>query len=84
MQDLKKHKLAYSLLTILAVVYLAAAYYLRHRTELLFYVSLVFGFSYIIWGVIHHAITKTLSPRVMLEYILVTALGLSIISTLLL
>ena len=44
--------------------------------------SLVIGltvFFYILWGVLHHLINHELSLRIVIEYVLIGALGLSIL-----
>lgn len=83
-QDIKKHKIAYSLLAILATIFLSFIYVFRNTPYILMLVTLSFGVIYFFWGVLHHYIERDLSGRIMLEYGLVTALGLIIMSTLLL
>ncbi|HUD09699.1 MAG TPA: hypothetical protein VMR77_02775 [Patescibacteria group bacterium] len=36
-------------------------------------------FFYVLWGVLHHLINHELSARIMIEYVLIGALGLSIL-----
>lgn len=36
-------------------------------------------FFYILWGILHHLINHELSSRIVIEYVLIGALGLSII-----
>jgi len=84
LQDVKKHKVAYSLLAILATVFLGLIYTFRSTPYILMLVTFSFGLLYFVWGVVHHLIEHNLSGRIMLEYGLVTALGLIIMSTLLL
>lgn len=84
LQDVKKHKVAYSLLAILATVFLGLIYAFRSTPYILMLVTFSFGLLYFVWGVVHHLIEHNLNGRIMLEYGLVTALGLIIMSTLLL
>lgn len=84
MQDVKKYKGSYSLLALVAMLYLGACYSLRNSTTLVLYLTIGFGLFYFVWGILHHLATKSLSTKVMLEYFLVTALGIVIMSTLLL
>lgn len=84
LQDINRHKLAYSLLTLCAVVYLGLAYGLKDQPINLFFATVGFGLIYFFWGVLHHISTHSLTKRVVLEYLLVTALGIVIMSTLLL
>ena len=41
-------------------------------------VSLTISF-YVLWGILHHMINHELTPRIMIEYILIGALGISIL-----
>lgn len=84
LQELKQNKLDYSLLAILAASF--SFYFLlnRHRPTSLFVATLLFAIFYVIWGVWHHSKSHHLTWRIVLEYFLVAALGLSLVSTLLL
>ncbi len=84
LQDLKKHKIAYSLLSLAAIIYLVLVYLSRHNNTMLFYLTIFFGAVYFFWGIAHHIYERNLTFRTVVEYILVTALGISIMSTLLL
>lgn len=84
MQDVKKYKGSYSILAVVAMLYLASSYNLRNNPMFVLYLTLAFGLFYFVWGIVHHLTTKSLNSRVMLEYFLVTALGIVIMSTLLL
>lgn len=84
LQDIKQHKLAYSLLALLATAFLACVYLFRNTPTLLLLLTASFGILYFIWGAMHHLSERNLNLKIMLEYGLVTALGLIIMSTLLL
>lgn len=84
MQDVNKYKGWYSILALFAIIYLYLTYTLRNNSILVVYLTIGFGIFYLLWGIIHHLATKSLNPKVMLEYFLVTALGIVIMSTLLL
>lgn len=83
-QDVNNHKIAYSLLAISAGIFLWLIYSNSHREQMLLYTTIGFGGFYFVWGVAHHLIERNLTGRIMLEYALVTALGIGIMSTLLL
>jgi hypothetical protein len=36
-------------------------------------------FFYILWGLLHHLINHELTPRIVIEYVLIGALGMSIL-----
>ncbi len=84
MQDVKNYKGSYSILAIVAIIYLGFSYHLRNSPTTIFLLTIGFGLFYFLWGLIHQIVTKTFSGKVMLEYLLVTALGIVIMSTLLL
>ncbi|MBP9702928.1 hypothetical protein KBD69_04525 [Candidatus Woesebacteria bacterium] len=84
MQDVQKHKLAYSLLAATSIVYLGLVFTLRNMPQVLLYATVVYGVIYLIWGLIHHLTLKDLTGRTVLEYVLVTALGIVVMSTLVL
>ena len=84
MQDVSKHKLAYSLLASIAIVYLGLVFVLRNMPNILLVATIAFGALYFLWGVIHHLYEKNLSLKIVLEYVLVTALGIVVMSTLVL
>lgn len=84
MQDVVKHKLAYSLLASFAIVYLGLVFLLRNIPQVLLITTISFGVLYFLWGIIHHLYEKNLTSRIMLEYFLVTALGIAVMSTLVL
>lgn len=84
MQDVVKHKLAYSLLASFAIVYLGLVFLLRNIPQVLLITTISFGVLYFLWGIIHHLYEKNLTSRIMLEYLLVTALGIAVMSTLVL
>ncbi len=84
MQDVHKHKGSYILLALVATLYLYATYQFRNTPSIVVYLTLGFGCFYLLWGIVHHLMLKSLSGKVMLEYFLVTTLGVIIMSTLLL
>lgn len=84
MQDVAKHKLAYSLLAGIAIVYLGLVFVLRNMSTVLLIATISFGVLYFLWGIIHHLYEKNLSLKIVLEYVLVTALGIVVMSTLVL
>ena len=36
-------------------------------------------FFYVLWGMVHHLINHELTPRIMIEYVLIGVLGMSIL-----
>ncbi|GAB4027723.1 MAG: hypothetical protein Fur0011_6430 [Candidatus Microgenomates bacterium] len=83
-KDVAKHKLAYSLLASIAIVYLGLVFLLRNIPQVLLIATISFGVLYFLWGIIHHLYEKNLTGRIVLEYVLVTALGIVVMSTLVL
>ncbi len=46
-------------------------------------IALATAVAYVFWGVVHHALHKDLHPETVIEYIVIAALGLTIIFSLL-
>ena len=75
---MNKHKEYYiSLLAILFVGFLIA--YNSPNKQFQFMVVVVTAFFYAFWGVLHHFINHELTPKIMIEYVLIGLLGISIL-----
>lgn len=79
MKKIKKHSFYYlSLLTILflglVLTFLAAP-----NIKLQGIIILLTVFFYVLWGILHHLINHELTAKIMIEYVLIGALGLSIL-----
>jgi len=81
--ELKKHKVDYSFLAVIASVFVFLFLAKRNESSYLLLLTLCFALAYILWGVWHHSRTHSLSLRVVLEYLLVGTLGILIVATLL-
>lgn len=83
-KDITKNKIDYSILAVSAGVFLT--YFVLNQTHPanLFKATLVFALFYIIWGAYHHLRTRSLTGKIMLEYILVAVISVAVASTLLL
>lgn len=81
-KDVLENKIDYCILAIVSAIYLVLIY--RFQTDYTYLFDLTLGFSlgYFLWGIYHHYRIKGLTLRIMLEYLLVSILGLVIISTL--
>jgi hypothetical protein len=77
-------RIDYCVLAIIAIAYLAFVVNYQTVPRYIFIATIVFGIIYVIWGVIHHLKIKNFHTRVVLEYLLVAALGVALVSTLLL
>lgn len=77
------HKSDYSLLALLAIVYIVSIFRYQSTSQYLLFATIIFSILYFIWGIFHHLRTQTFHARVVLEYLLVALLGLVIVSTLL-
>ena len=79
-----KNKTDYSILLIVATLYLALIWHYQTSPKYVLFSTVIFALVYLVWGVIHHLKSKSFHARIMLEYLLVASLGIAIISTLLL
>lgn len=53
------------------------------RRDLQFLVGFMSALSYVMWGIIYHIIERDLYPRVVIEYVLVAAVGMILMYTVL-
>lgn len=56
---------------------------LNGSRDLQFLVGFVSSLSYVLWGIIYHVIERDLYPRVVVEYVVVAAVGLVLLYTVL-
>ncbi|KKU44981.1 MAG: hypothetical protein UX64_C0040G0003 [Microgenomates group bacterium GW2011_GWC2_46_7] len=78
-----RHVSDYSLLALLAVIYISSIFRYQSTPQYLLFATIIFAVLYFIWGIFHHLHTGSFHPRVVLEYLLVALLGLALVSTLL-
>lgn len=71
-------------LLIILVGGLSAFYYVRPNTALQFVVGVLTSVAYAAWGIIHHAMQKDLHINVVVEYALMAAIAIIVLSTVLL
>lgn len=81
-KDILDNKLDYCILALIAGAYLVLCYRFQTDINYLFDLTLGFSLGYFLWGIYHHLRSHSLNFRIVLEYFLVSALGLVIISTL--
>ncbi|MCL5970886.1 MAG: hypothetical protein M1450_05320 [Patescibacteria group bacterium] len=75
----KKHLGYYlSLLTIL-ILGLLLTFLATPNIKLQIIIILVTIFFYVLWGILHHLINHELTGKIMVEYVLIGALGVSIL-----
>lgn len=75
----KKHIGYYlSLLTIL-IFGLILTFLAAPNIQLQIIIILLTTFFYVLWGIFHHLINHELSSKIMVEYVLIGALGVSIL-----
>jgi hypothetical protein len=73
----------YSILVILATVYVGVVYRFQTVPKYILIATSVFALSYVLWGIAHHIRARNFHVRIVLEYLLVALLGVAIVSTLL-
>lgn len=77
--DITRHKGYYiSLVTILAISgYLILAAASDRKLQILTVITA--AFFYIIFGIVHHLVNHDLKPKIVIEYILIGALGATVV-----
>jgi len=56
---------------------------LQGKQDLQFIVGFIAAISYVMWGIIYHVIERDLYAKIVVEYVLVSAIGLSLLYTVL-
>lgn len=79
-----QHKGDYSILALLATIYVVVIFRYQTVPKYILMATIGFGACYLIWGIAHHLRARNFHTRIVLEYLLVTILGIAIVSTLLL
>lgn len=82
-KDIKQNKIHYSVLAIGSGIFLILFLANQTNTTYMFRSSIAFAIFYVFWGFFHHYEAKSLTGKVMLEYILVAVLALVVASSLL-
>lgn len=83
MKEIKKHLFEYLLLATIGVFFIFLLSLFAGDRLNQFVVMILFTIFYILWGIIHHAANKTLHLKIVLEYILIGAVGLFLLEILL-
>jgi len=65
----------YLTLILLAIVYLILVLLTSFNPQYIRNLTIIFSFLYFIWGIWHHKREKSLHPKIVLEYLLVSLLG---------
>jgi len=78
-KDIRKHPVDYVFLVGILGIFLASYYsaWPNHVTQQLLGVCL--GVGYVLWGIVHHRATRTLSKRIVLEYFFIGLLATSLL-----
>lgn len=78
-KKIKKHLGYYFSLLATLILGLALVFLAAPNLKMQIAIVLLIIFFYILWGTMHHLINHELTARIMIEYMLVGALGASII-----
>lgn len=77
--SIKKHFWYYLSLAVMLLVCLAIAFMLSYNTMLQILALFAGTCFYILWGIVHQQIHHHLTPKIMLEYVLMGSLGFVLI-----
>ena len=80
LEDIHHHLIHYVILLCILVAGFSTFLVFRHQTLIQMGISVVVAFLYVLWGIGHHsAIEKHMHSRIMIEYILVSLIGLILV-----
>lgn len=71
----KKSLIDYLLLILLVIIYLVLILAFSFSKKDLNFITLGLAFFYFFWGIWHHKKEKSLHPRIVIEYLIIAALG---------
>ena len=60
-----------------------AFFYVSPNSSQQLIVGVITSISYVLWGLIHHALQKDLHKRIVVEYILIGAIAIILLATIL-
>lgn len=78
------HKSDYLILAIFCAGYVVFIFRYQATPHLILLSTLTFALTYILWGIWHHFRSGSFHAKIVLEYFLVSLLGVAVVSTLLL
>jgi len=76
---MKKQPFHFLVLLIILITGVFMFHFVRHNTSLQLLVGIITSISYIIWGLVHHAIKRDLHRKVVVEYILIGAIAIIVL-----
>lgn len=78
-----RHVIHYGILVAILGIGVAAFYAVRPNTLLQLLAAITTAVSYVLWGIVHHAIEKDLHHRIVIEYMLIGAIAIVLFVTVL-
>lgn len=82
--EVKKHIFEYLLLLTAGVFFIFLLSLFKGDRYSQFTIMVFFAAVYLLWGIIHHRIHRTLHVKIVIEYMLIAALGIFLLQILLL
>ncbi len=79
-KNFKKHLGYYSSLIAILFLGLVLVFVASPNIELQIIITLLTIFFYILWGLFHHLTNHELTAKIVIEYMLIGALGMTIVS----
>lgn len=77
--SLRKHIAYYFFLLLILLLGLILSFYFSFDRQLQMLAIIMTAISYVVWGVSHHFVHHDLTPKIMIEYVLIGSLGMSIV-----
>jgi len=75
-QEIKKHPIDFACLAAVFLVGLVAFFFFSHLPEIQKIIVVFTGLGYFLWGIFHHWQEGDLSFKVIVEYLMLTILGI--------
>ena len=78
MKKHKNHLEYYACLGIILLTGFLLAIQFTHKTNQMFTV-VVIAFFYVLWGILHHILHHNINTKIVIEYIIISSLGMTVV-----
>lgn len=78
-KHIKKHGLYYVFMAFLLAIGVLLSFHTAYNRQLQIYILIFTSVAYVVWGIFHHFLEHDINLKIVIEYILIAALGITIV-----
>lgn len=75
----KKHLLYYVFMAFLLSIGVLLGFHTSYNRQLQLLVLVITSVAYVVWGIFHHFLEHDINRKIVIEYLLIAALGIAIV-----